>query len=307
LTVGVLDSRSRKPPFLNGFLQNIAGIEILFDELLTKHDIDWLGTRYLSQDFIETVYSQTRALCGHNSHPNPAQFRPAIRNVMVQQVSKTSKSANCEFELIDNIVTPEEFDLAENQQRMQIRSFEADDNTECAPYLVFGEFQIGIVQMGIVKYVTGFAIRGIKHETCKDKLVEKNETVENDPTNYYIIARKYTESSSLIVPNTTAFTLGLNVNKIFCENYEKFLSQSRQNVRGRLECLVRYDTEMKKLCCTRCFQILVRRLFNSFINGRIRKANEARNVPKKRSVTGRVQSKARPTAVNQKARKLNIN
>jgi hypothetical protein len=302
---GRLDSRSLKPPFLTGFLQNINGIQVLMEDLSTNFEFQWLPTRYLSQDFIETVYSQTRSLCGQNNHPNPTEFRPAIRNVMVQHLSKLTNGGNCEFEDIANVVSPEDLDQAETQMRMQHESAGLDiRDEEPSPYLVFEEFTTDVVQMGLVKYITGYSIRNLKHDPCKNNLLQTDtESLDEDPTNNYIIEKKYQENSQLVVPNTLAFTLGLNVNKVFCENYTRILARNRRNVRQRLQNLIKYDGDVREICCRNCFDIIVMKLLNTFINGRIKRANDAKNMTPKNSA---VSAGRKRTKTNQKAKKLNI-
>ena len=309
-----MDSRSRKPPFLKGFLQNINALEFLFDDLHLSYDIEWLATRYLSQDFIETVYSQTKALCGNNIHPNVTNFRPAIRNVMVQQMSKISKSANCELEDIENVIDPETFQRAEKQVLMQNESMNmivCEDEEEPAPYLVYESFKLDVVQMGIVKYVTGYAIRDIKHEPCKANLtLDVQEDEKEDETNRYILSKKYKEDSQLVIPSIGAFTIGLNVNKVFQNYFHKLIIRNRVNVKTRMKYLLPYNQEIEELCCEICFDAVVTKLLNSFINGRIKLINDAKKVPKNKATGGSTKRNViskKPTATNIKAKRLNIN
>lgn len=88
---------------------NISCIKVLFKQSEEKYNVTELETQNLSQDSLENFFSLIRMKGGNNRHPTPLSFRSSYRQVVMAQLLRSSNNANCEMDISDTLLKPEDF------------------------------------------------------------------------------------------------------------------------------------------------------------------------------------------------------
>ena len=70
---------SKRKTLVVGFVCTFDAVLRLADELFAEQWLTYFPTFRISQDFIETLFSKTRCMGGHNNNPSAVAFRSALR------------------------------------------------------------------------------------------------------------------------------------------------------------------------------------------------------------------------------------
>lgn len=82
----------RKTGFI-GFIINLTNIFELYSQI-KKHNMDYLLTFKLSQDFLETFFGAIRSRGGFNNNPNVIQFKSAYKRLLIKNEIKNFENGN---------------------------------------------------------------------------------------------------------------------------------------------------------------------------------------------------------------------
>ncbi|KAJ8871293.1 hypothetical protein PR048_027601 [Dryococelus australis] len=208
-----LNTNCKNPPCIQGWLENIAALKILWRDLQQKYNFSFLLTRHLSQDCIGNLFSVIMFKGGNNTISDAAMFRTISRSVTTNQLLKPSEDSNCEK--INLSVTPKQF---------------AGNIDESAAFEK--ETDLAIVNMHSKSYATGWVISRLKHDSCKEKLSTLNAGLL-DPHNVYIYSKQY-DGTNLLYPNQVAADLCDGVVKYYAMFLKKYLQDSKEGVKHKL-------------------------------------------------------------------------
>ena len=89
---------TRKKTCINGFCTTITSVIGLYKELDSEeHGENILFTRHIQQNYLEQFFSIVRQRCEHNDNPMAAQFKYAIRRLLVLGVESFKPSIEDNF------------------------------------------------------------------------------------------------------------------------------------------------------------------------------------------------------------------
>ena len=91
--------RQRHPNFVDGFINNINALKLLWLDLTTECNCEYLPTNHLLQDCLENLFSEIRRRCGSNDTPDALQFGAAFKYAIVEKNSDLIDGSNCEQDL----------------------------------------------------------------------------------------------------------------------------------------------------------------------------------------------------------------
>ncbi|XP_023233745.1 uncharacterized protein LOC111633412 [Centruroides sculpturatus] len=101
----VLNKGKCKPICIQGWIDNIIALKLLWSELHNDYGFLYLLTRRLTQDCIENIFSIIRGKGGNNVNPDATKFRSALKSVMVNQLFTASDDSNCEIDAATFLLT----------------------------------------------------------------------------------------------------------------------------------------------------------------------------------------------------------
>lgn len=70
-------------------------------EKLKIHQVSYLLTYKLSQDYLETFFSAIKARGGFNNNPNAVQFQSAYKRLLLRNELHEFENGNCSFDGIE--------------------------------------------------------------------------------------------------------------------------------------------------------------------------------------------------------------
>ena len=146
----------RRRTFVLGFRVSIQSIITLSKELLTRTDnsFQYVLTFKFSQDHIECLFSKIRSMGGFNNNPNVAQFKSALRKLLVKQQVSSSAASNC----ADSDISGAIFELkwSKRTSPMDDQRFEC---LESEPALTMAaDVTFSVVQNNIIYYIGGYVV-----------------------------------------------------------------------------------------------------------------------------------------------------
>lgn len=122
-------------------------------------------------------------------------------------------------------------------------------------------------------YVLGWVCSRLPHEGCRNNLcdADNNYSLENTQ----IELKKYTDSSRLVFPNTTAKIISDIINKCFTHFIDFYLEKSINNVKSRLilNCKNSVKERMENVCDS-CIDLFISKYFNVLIKAYVNKFND---------------------------------
>uniref|UniRef100_A0A6B0VEJ3 Putative transposase n=1 Tax=Ixodes ricinus TaxID=34613 RepID=A0A6B0VEJ3_IXORI len=97
--IRILNSRYKNPYCLDGWIDNINSIRMLWPELRDKFGFRYILTRRLTQDCIENLFSVVRYRGGNSSNPDPSHFRSNLRQIIMNNLTEPSEYGNSEGDM----------------------------------------------------------------------------------------------------------------------------------------------------------------------------------------------------------------
>ena len=214
----VQPTKGRKLPCIEGWILDINSLAQLWEELRTEYDFDFLLTNRLNQDCLENLFSIIRGKGGHRDNPDAQQFRTAFRQVLVDALLVTSKSANCK-EDVDAFL----FSLGKNASVTESATMpeETQDGPEWTPMLELPtsvkelmnvmvmpqesncDSKVTAQENNILAYIAGYICRRMQGNTCVECFRRiTGEIDESNPDHQLLINKRYSSSiTGLIAPS----------------------------------------------------------------------------------------------------------
>lgn len=90
----VVESKKGTP--FRGFIINMINLRFIYEEIVGTKIMDYLPTRKLNQDLLESFFGRIRSCLGFNDNPTVQQFGAAFRKIIINNDIKTSELANCQ-------------------------------------------------------------------------------------------------------------------------------------------------------------------------------------------------------------------
>jgi hypothetical protein len=70
-------------PFQKGIVTSSRSLLTLYNELSSRHGVEFILTSHLNQDALENFFSRIRALGGSNTHPTSVDFLYRMKNLII--------------------------------------------------------------------------------------------------------------------------------------------------------------------------------------------------------------------------------
>ena len=225
-------SGSTTQPCLEGWIQNINALKLLFAELQPSV----LLTYRLNQDFVENFFSQIRSKGGSRDHPDCQQLRGAFRDLQVDALLSVTDNTNCESDITDLL-----FGLDGLQKSARVPVDPPSVSSDAQLPSVVGpnpstalfsdhdyllqrsneEFFRALENQAanVITYISGFVVRKVKEKLCAccQALVVADSCILPDPSHEFIRMKDYVQApgKGLVVPSSTVVALCTASEKIF--------------------------------------------------------------------------------------------
>lgn len=252
-------------PCINGWRENITALKLLFSDLQTNVNIDFLMTRRLTQDCIENLFCILRAKGGNTVNPNSMQFQAALRMTMCNQILSPSKSSNCEKDFDYFLLRRKEFE--QKKINITVHSSPADYINDFSVDAI--ESTADMIETNALAYITGYICSKLCPE-CKNILSTKE-----DPCNVetvHISMKKY-DNASFLFPNECALKISESIHTVFNTSFKEILINSKVGIKKILNSKIKADTY--GLCDIQvCRDIFIDKFLNVEINSFIKNFNE---------------------------------
>lgn len=263
----------------------------MFEDLKLNFKLTELATQNLSQDCVENFFCLIRMKGCNNRHPTPFAFRSSYRQVVMMQLLKPSDNSNCEVDLGETIIKPEDFSKVKicNQKKVlseHVTDLDAEICNENGD--VYDP-----VEVTNVHYTAGWLMATLRHDTCVNTL--KND--KKVPSSVKILSSMKTHAEKIVAGEKITNFLKLMV-KYFQDNFIKLLETSPIGVKSRLiEGLLNSDIKLDIICHDCCVRIVTKYL-NMLMKAKLGQMNQLFDI--------KVTTKNKNNSVSQKAQKLNI-
>nr|XP_029714060.1 uncharacterized protein LOC109423736 [Aedes albopictus] len=161
-----LTATQRKPPCINGYIQNINAIGVLWKIVHEQHDFSLLRTNKVCNDPLENEFGKIRRACGTNDAPNAHQFAAALKYSCIEKTLCSDYGTNCIPDEMSNLIEEQnidesiEIDPLAIDESFLIRQFE--------PLEEDSGFLPDLLEVNALVYIVGFGVTKLKHKTCKD-------------------------------------------------------------------------------------------------------------------------------------------
>lgn len=99
----VVESKKATP--FRGCIINMINLRFIYEEIVGTKIMDYLPTRKLNQDLLESFFGRIRSCLGFNDNPTVQQFGAAFRKIIINNDIKSSELANCQDILSLDILT----------------------------------------------------------------------------------------------------------------------------------------------------------------------------------------------------------
>lgn len=254
----------RKPNYIFGFISNINAIEWMWPKLKDEFGFSELCTNFLNADTVENHNSEVRRRCGRNDAPNSAQFGASFKYAAIAVNEKLVEGTNIEADGAKPLIEDIEF----NSKRNQVEQPACDYNDE--PLDDEYERTYTAKELNGLMFIVGYAVLKIQHKSCRERLCQKGDEISPDHPLYAFCKLKRCSA----YPSSLLYKIGLRVFNAFNQKFRAFLYECRQGVKTRLKTFVDYDTYSGETC-RKCFDIVVDKLYNTLIQGFLKKAKNA--------------------------------
>ena len=259
----VLNNRKGNPLCIQGWVDNISALKLLWSELHDHFDFRYLLTRRITQDCIENIFSIIRAKGGNNVTPDAIKFRSAIRGVMVNQLLCASDDSNCESDAANFLLTHND---------VMKCNFKANVSKQCDLNDQITDYDYDVVQENAEHYVMGWACSKFPHAECRNVL----SSYDNDYSmeNVHIEMKKYDDNSKMLFPNEYGGKLAAKMSEAFENNFCQFLLESTHGIRNRLTDCFSSMNECSESICNTCMKLLTDKYFNVLIKAYVNRTND---------------------------------
>ena len=197
-------------PCLEGWMQSIEALLLLWEDLKHDFDLNFLMTRRLNQDGLENFFSVIRGKGGHRFNPNATQFRAAYRAATVDKLFALSKKSNCIDDMEDVILK-----VCELQIRPQENLEKLSPNMDAA--VTFDPQDLAVpctatiapcTETAALVYVCGYLVRragdSISCDQCLILQLQSKEAVSENLDFALVMNKQYSSllpSEGLLVPS----------------------------------------------------------------------------------------------------------
>lgn len=220
---------------------------------------------FINQDLAENFFSECRRRCGRNDTPNAEQIAASVKYASILLNDKITEGQNCEEDDAETLLQDDEIPtFAEFSAANQI-----EYKYKKVPLRLDGHRLYTTNSLNGLVYIVGASARKL-HKRCKKNLVARRQTDDLNKEIFSFCEMKRAKT----VPNTKLMELGLLVYTIFDQRFKPMLYQSKKNVKRRMKEYILHN-DFKKQVCRKCFDVLVDKLFNTLIQGFIRRTNAA--------------------------------
>ena len=191
-----------------GLQQCLSGMELLVEMLLVNGDLKYILTGRITQDCLESFFSQVRGKGGHRFNPTPSEFAYAYRALSTNLLLTPVKSANCTSDTDSLLVS---LGALANEKKKRKRDVEAEEQLEepsakrvklTNPEVVSIADFIPMEVSNIIAYIGGYVLRKRACGDCRLTKASGNVVTDADlfcPVKAY--EREKSAFGSLSVPS----------------------------------------------------------------------------------------------------------
>ena len=258
------------PICIQGWIDNITSLKLLWSELKERFDFQFLFTRRLTQDCLENAFAIVRGKGGNNVTPDASKFRSALRTVMINNLLSPSQDSNCEA---DAAVFLTKYNYLKMSYTMNVRLNSSDNRPICNEENEIIDNIVQTTQANADSYVIGWAISRLPHNECKSVLMSLEHN-SHDPENFHILVKKY-ESSNMIFPNECAHMLCSKMSSIFQNNVNKLICESTHAVKHKLVKSLMSEYVSVEGMCDNCYFLLAHKYFAVLNKALVNKTNDS--------------------------------
>lgn len=253
---------------------------MLWSDLTTEYNCEYLCTNHLCQDCLENLFSELRRRCGSNDTPDALQFGAAFKYAIVEKNSSLVDGSNCEQDFAQPLLDDDDSEFCTHEdKKIQYKRVPLDLTTP---------LEIPVKELNALTYILGASVRKLLHQKCLKLLtVEGNDTILDDEMYNFCKIKQAAAGRSYNLPSNNLYAIGILCFAAFQQYFRKFLYQNHQGVKTRLKNCIDYDI-FKDVICSRCYERLLDIVFNTFIQGFLKQVkavqtlNKAKNLKRNR-------------------------
>ena len=236
---------------------------MLWDDLKTNHDFQFLLTFRLNQDCVENLFSQVRCNTANIDRPTPSQFRVYMARVMVNRIFAHPKNSNCEddgslFMLslndIINAKEPNETEASTTQENVQagvlFNAKSPDSSTvrilgpglkhnviadinPVAPnstnrdICVIEDYSIlDQIKINVLEYIAGYISSKLTSKLCSKckSLISDENSRSNDDIDHFIHHKSFDCKTGLVKPSKIIINVVTELEQIYITYSPLFLT-----------------------------------------------------------------------------------
>lgn len=199
---------SKSQPCLNGWLQNITALRLLFQSVSPP----MLLTHRLNQDCVENLFSQIRGRGRFRDHPDPQNFRAAFRDVLVDELLTVSSKSNCREDMDEKLFGLESLGVTNEVGVFSVENLAVTENSE-VPHtadeptahieitdhdynVAFSTSEMDAVlekqAVNVLTYIGGFVVRRCKDAVCSTcASVMLTEVDSHNSSHQFLVLKNY--------------------------------------------------------------------------------------------------------------------
>ena len=256
-------------PCVKGWLQNIAVIKVLFDNL----GMTYLCTARFNQDCLENLFSQIRRKGCQRDNPDAQQFRAAFRDILVDYLIDESKVSNCDVDLDEML-----FDLEDLSRECTLFDEPLEPIAEfCVTDHMYARGagnQVDQETLDVIKniqaYISGYIVKILKKSVCNNCYFFLTDPTEVRPESVEFISIKdYCQNEVLVRPTGRLLDLINDIDKIYTSSVDECTYQGK--VKRRLVEMLMERSASPAWCSGDCCH-LKKQVCIKFVNIRLHHA-----------------------------------
>lgn len=257
----VLNKRLINPLCIKGWISNINALQLLWNDLKTNFNFQFLFTRRITQDCVENLFSVIRYKGGNNVTPDSTKFRCSLRSVMANQLLQPSIDSNSEVDACSFLLQKQE--ISNQIINVSTKCSKEDSSISYSKY--------NLAEKNSECYVLGWVCSQLPHEDCRNALCSLTNNF--DIVNTQIELKKYTESSKMYFPNEMSKKASDILNETFKRLIDNFLMESVSNVKAKLISNCNIKENMLNVCDS-CYDLFLDKYVNVLIKAFVNQKNE---------------------------------